>query len=415
HAEHFRFHALFEGKGFKTEYADRMGDLIQECHRRLDAFEATGARVAGIIGYWDFPVTSVVPLLCRQRDLPGPDLDSVTRCTHKYWSRLEQQECVPECTPRFQVIDPFEKGIDHAIELDYPFWIKPIKAYGSGLGFRIEDHEQLLHALDRIRERIGSIGNPYEDLLRRMHTPEHIMRVGGKACLIEEIVKGREIAPEGWVHRGRITINGIIDMPRVRGSFDRYEYPAQISDALRERIEDASRRIIHHFAFDNGCFNIEFFYDDELDRLSVIEVNPRISQSHSYLFNTVDGMSNHELAVKIAVDQDPEFEHLNGPYGAAAKGHFRIYEDGLVHEVPTAAELEAIKQDFPDCEVAIPVEPGSTLSDLPDQDSYSYCVAEIHVCGRDHDDMLERYEQIKQRLRFVIESVHNGQHVWSTA
>lgn len=402
-AERFTFKTLFDPEDIVNRTDLDAVALLEEAEQRLDDFESDGNSIDGIIGHWDFPVTSLVPLLCKRRGLPGPSLDSVCKCTDKYWSRLVQQECIPECTPRFQAIDPFAEDVEKQIELPYPFWIKPVKAYASGLGFRIEDAEQLHGALEEIRENIGGIGEPFEDLLELMEVPREILDVGGCACLVEEVVGGREIAPEGYVHNGKVHINGLIDMPRHEGSFDRYEYPAAVDKKLQQRIKEITQRLITYIGYDNACFNVEYFYDEEQDRLSVIEINPRISQSHSYLFDRVDGTSNHELAVKVAIDEEPQFAHSNGRYGAAAKCMVRVrHKDGVVRSIPSDEDLRAIEQDFPGCLIELEVEKGSVLSELPEQDTYSYCIANVYACGEDHEDMLERYREIVERLDIDI-------------
>src|SRR5690606_22121882 len=107
-------------------------------------------------------------------------------------------------------------------------------------------------------------------------------------------VQGREFAPEGYVQHGECHIHGIIDM--VIGSngksFERYEYPSTIPNGIQQRAIDVSKKIIAYMGFDNGCFNIEYFWNEETDDLWVVEINPRISQSHSYLFEQVKGLSN---------------------------------------------------------------------------------------------------------------------------
>jgi len=404
-ADRFDFHALFEADEILHQEDYQVRRLLAESEAALDAFERDDGQVDGIIGHWDFPVTSLVPLLCKRRGLPGPSLESVCRCTNKYWSRMEQQRCVPECTPRFQAVGPFAEDVASHIELPYPFWIKPIKAYASGLGFRIDGPDDLAHAIEVIRAEVGTIGEPYADLLELMDAPEDIRALGGTSCLVEEIVGGREVAPEGYVHRGEVHINGLIDMPREHGSFQRYEYPAEVEPELARRIEDATRRIIEHFGYDNACFNVEFFFDEERDRLSVIEVNPRISQSHSYLFERVDGTSNHELAVKVAIDEEPHFVHGDGRAATAAKCMVRVREDGVVCRVPDADELRTIHDEFPDCLIDLAIEPGGRLNDLPEQDAFSYCIAVIDACGRDREDMLARYRAIRDRLDIHIDPI----------
>ncbi|WP_245947837.1 hypothetical protein [Billgrantia montanilacus] len=60
-------------------------------------------------------------------------------------------------------------------------------------------------------------------------------------------------------------------------------------------------------------------WDEENEKLWLIEVNTRISQPHREVFIMVDGMSNHEVAVDIAPGQRPSMANRQGPYAVAAK------------------------------------------------------------------------------------------------
>lgn len=398
-ADRYRFHALL-----KTEEVVFLDDydipgLLERAQQQIDN---ASHPVDGIIGHWDFPVTSLVPLLAKRNGLPGPSLESVCKCDDKYWSRMEQAKAIPECTPQFQLFDPFDKRAADSIRLPYPFWIKPIKGYGSELGFRINDRGELEEALEITRERIGRIGNAFSQVLDLMPVPDEIKRVGGSHCLAEEIISGRELAPEGSVYNGQVRIHGLIDMPRRDGSFERVGYPADVPAELEARICETTERIIRHIGYDNACFNAEYFYDERSDKLWIVEINPRISQSHCYMFEQVNGVSNHQVAVQVASGQEPHFEPRGGRYGAAAKCWLRSWEDGRIARMPDADQIADIERRFPDCRVVPKVQQGTVLHELSGQDSYSYVLANIYVCGRDQEEMLRRYDAIVEALDIQI-------------
>lgn len=270
----YRFHRLFEAREIFREPCPAPEDLAVEADRRLSAADVP---VHGLVAQWDFPVTSLVPWLQRRYRLPGPNPEAVAKCTNKYWSRLVQREAVPASTPDFQLLDPFAEGVLRTIELPFPFWLKPVKSFASQLGFRIDDADQLRAALERIRTGLPEIGDAYDDMQRLLLGSDHPRIGDGTKVLIEEIVGGREIADESTVQAGEISCNGLIDMPREAGSFDRYQYPATVDTGLAERIATTTRALIGHIGLDDTCFNIEYFYDEAEDRLSVIEINPRMS------------------------------------------------------------------------------------------------------------------------------------------
>ncbi len=117
------FHYLLSyGKAVRA--ASRRSDfagLLSCAKQRLSAFSGT---IGAIVGYWDFPNSVIVPVLARNHRLPGPTLESVAKCEHRYWSRLEQQNVVPDLVARFCVVDPFVEPPLSQIDIAYPVWLK---------------------------------------------------------------------------------------------------------------------------------------------------------------------------------------------------------------------------------------------------------------------------------------------------
>ena len=109
--------------------------ILADAKASLASFPGT---VDAIIAQWDFPTSVLVPLLCKEYGIPSPSVTSVLKCEHKLWSRIEQQKVIPDVVPRFCGIDPFAESPFDQITLNYPFWIKPVKAFSSHLGFKIE-------------------------------------------------------------------------------------------------------------------------------------------------------------------------------------------------------------------------------------------------------------------------------------
>jgi len=45
-------------------------------------------------GYMDFPVSTMLPLICKEFGTRSPSLESLLKCEHKYWSRVEQKKVI---------------------------------------------------------------------------------------------------------------------------------------------------------------------------------------------------------------------------------------------------------------------------------------------------------------------------------
>lgn len=401
-ADRFAFHELLRAD--EVIYLERypMEALLERARAVLDAFDGP---VDAIIGHWDFPVSVMVPILCAERGLRSPSLESVLKCEHKYWGRVEQRKVVPECTPAFCAIDPFARQPIEQLTIDFPCWLKPVKAYGSALGFRVNDRRGFDVAIEAARRGIRRFGDPFNEVLSRVELPEDLGGIDGNHLLAEQLVGGREIAPEGYVQDGRFHAHGMIDMVRAPNhkSFLRYEYPSSAPQALQVRATEAARKVLAQVGFDDGCFNIEFFWDAERDRLWFIEVNTRISQSHSYLFRLVDGMSNHEVSIHVALGDPPLFERGAGRFRHSAKFLYRRFDgDALVERIPDAEDLARLRERQPYTAVKIALRPGMRVSELKDQDPYSYVLCELDIGADSTHELNVKYREAVELLPFVL-------------
>ena len=119
-------------------------------------------------------------------------------------------------------------------------------------------------------------------------------------------------------------------------SFVRYQYPEGSRCGRRpDDRADAPYRC-ERIGFDGTTFNVEYFWDAERDALTLLEINPRHSQSHAELFAWVDGVANHHHMLELALGREPRPPHREGPYEVAAKWFVRRSADGVVRRVPTA-------------------------------------------------------------------------------
>lgn len=62
-AEQYRFHPLLSVEELLRGAEIPLRELLDKAVRQLEAFDGS---VDAIIGFWDFPVSSMVPLLCHR-------------------------------------------------------------------------------------------------------------------------------------------------------------------------------------------------------------------------------------------------------------------------------------------------------------------------------------------------------------
>lgn len=375
--------------------------LIATATQRM---EGAGVPVDAVASYWDFPGSTLVPILAKHFGVPGPSLQSVMNCEHKYWSRLEQQKVVPEHIPQFRVFDPFDDDAFEKIDLVPPYWIKPVKSFRSFLAYKINGEGQFADAMKQVREHIGFMNAPFNEIMKSPEIPPEIANMT-ETCIAESMLSGSMCTLEGYVYAGDVVGYGIIDSVREldRSSFARYEYPSHLPLEIQHRMMDVARQTITQIGLDNSGFNIEFFYDQTHDQVYLLEINPRVSAAHTDIFEKVNGASHLRVMLDLALGNKPPPFEKRGRHSLAANFMLRVYEAGTVTRVPTPAEIQRVLDEELATTVAVHVESGSSLDELGGQDSYSFVLANLFIAGRDQLDILEKYDKCLEVLSFELQ------------
>ncbi|OEV09544.1 ATP-grasp domain-containing protein [Streptomyces nanshensis] len=399
HLAAYRFHPLLSKEELTEDAEVPLRRLMEKAERKLQDFDGP---VDAIVGYWDFPVSSMVPILSERYGLHSAPLEAVVKCEHKYWSRLEQQKAT-DAHPPFGLVDLDDPAPPPGIA--FPMWLKPVKSMSSELAFRVTDEKEFAEAAEEIRKGIGGIGEAFDDVLSLLDLPPEIEAAGGQACLAEQEVSGHEITVEGYCSGGTPHVYGVIDslLYPETSSFLRYQYPSQVPDEVAARVTDIAERVVRQVGLCDSTFNIEYFWDPERDRIDIVEINPRLSQSHAPLFEYVDGVPNHQCMISLALGEDPRLPHRQGPYGIAGKWFLRRFSDGYVRRSPGPGDIERVRREVPGAIVDVVAEEGARLSELPMQDSYSYELAAVYLGAEDEAGLKEKYRRCVELLPFEFE------------
>ncbi len=212
--------------------------LISKASERIDK----SGRIDGIITYFDFPASLMVPVLAEKYGLPGTSVESVLKCEHKYWSRIEQRKAIPDAIPLFKAFDPFNENAWNHIGFEPPFWIKPIKSYHSYLAYKIDDERSFRQAMEEVRAEIRYITDPFCELLRDCGAPDSIFSME-ETMFAETQLRGHQATVEGYVYDNQVVIYGIVDTIKAKNypSLARYVYPSSHPNEVQYRMADLSR------------------------------------------------------------------------------------------------------------------------------------------------------------------------------
>ena len=215
-ADRYRFHQLLDSDVLLFSDTIPLPDLLAEAQQQVEAFDGP---VHAIIGFWDFPVSTMVPMLCERLGLRWASLESVVKCEHKYWSRLEQRRVIDEY-PRFGLVD-LDDAPDPARRLALP---------GVGQADQVGLVRPRLpgggrRAAAAGRERpsaTGSarMGEPFDFVLSQLQLPPEVSGVGGRACLAEEAATGAQVTVEGYSFQGDVHVYGTVDSITCDGQLE---------------------------------------------------------------------------------------------------------------------------------------------------------------------------------------------------
>ncbi|MFP4468544.1 MAG: acetyl-CoA carboxylase biotin carboxylase subunit family protein [Bacteroidales bacterium] len=362
-------------------------------------------RIDAVVSYYDFPGSLLVPIIAKRHGLTGPSLESVMKCEHKYWGRTEQQKVIPDNIPRFQAFDPFDPEAYEKIGFKPPFWVKPVKSYHSYLAYRINDKKQFWLCMKEVREKIGAIIEPFTHIFEEYNLSPEIGRMK-EPMFAETCIRGHQCTAEGYATGNEIKVYSIVDSIRAENgsSLIRYEYPSKLPEKVKQEIRNLSQKVIGQIGLKNSAFNIEYFYNKDDEKIRLLEVNPRISQSHAAIFEKVHGVSHHEVMLNLALNRQPRPLNYQGEFNVAAHFMLRSFRPGVVKQMASEKTIQDLQKKYPDMLLKINVQKGTNLEEMPPYqvDSYSYVLANIFLGGSDREELMAKYRDVEESLAIEI-------------
>jgi hypothetical protein len=359
--------------------------------------ERFGGRIEGVMSTSDYPGATAAAAVATRLGLCGSLPEVVIRSSHKYYSRVAQREAAPEATPRFALVDPLKPEA----AIGFPTFVKPVKGAFSIMAGRVDSQEELESFVSRpaAREFIGNYMHAFNQLADRLAHLE----VNGSWFLAEELLHGCQVTVDGFAAAGEVVVLGIVDsdMHPTTRSFERFDYPSALDPSLRERMGDLVRRVIARLGLDDSLFNVELAYEEKTDRVSIIEVNPRMSGQFADLYAKVDGFSLYEVALALAVGERPRVLRRAGADRAASSFPLRIYEPVRVERAPGEAEIMEVESRFPGTLVWPECQTGGELSDFERfEDGKSARYAVVNVGAESRDAVIRRCAEVRAALDF---------------
>ena len=385
-------------------------DAVRFLHETIRAIERRRDRYRAVVGFDDFPACVVGCLVAETFGFPAPSFESLYLCQHKYYSRMAQREAVPEAIPRFHILDLARDPAPADLPMPLPVFVKPVKSYLSILARRIDTFADLVRAVDEARRRLPPITTLFDGLVAASHLDPRLRTIPSAALLVEEPLSGHQVTLDGYVCGGQVVPLGVVDSIFVPGtpSFERFEYPSRIPAGVQDRMARIAERCIAAIGLDRTLFNAEFFYRPEDDAIRLIEINGRMASQFAPLYLMVDGLDMYAMQLDLALGGDPRAAGVWAPERrrgkVAASFVLRRFENGIVHRVPEAEDLDRFSRRFPEAFVEVLVSRGERLSDEL-QDDYSYRYALVDLCATDQSTLFQKFDEAKTLLPFAFEPI----------
>lgn len=384
--------------GKSPDFSQPVLDLVGLIDNTVEKYR--NANLSGVTSAVGYPGMSAASVIADKLGLPGPPVEAVMLCEHKYYSRIYQKQHVPDATPEFHLLDPHD-GSTLSGALGFPSFLKPVKGCMSRNAFKVEDEKELG---ERVKTSLlpQRFIDPYNDMLRA-----YTRYPRDASCLLQEtLLHGVQVSLEGYVYRGRVTVQGIIDAIMYPGSFSfkRFQYPSALPHTVQERMVDIATRFFSGIGYDDAPFNMELSYDTATDRIAIIEINPKIASQFPSMFEKVDGYSTYRTLLEVATGRQPTTRVRQGKHKLAASCVLRTFQDQKVLNIPTAEEKAGVLKRFPDTQIQVYAKPGKRLSDEV-QDAYSFRYGLVDLGAENESDLEQKLAVCKRMLTFGFEPV----------
>jgi hypothetical protein len=346
-------------------------------------------------------------LLAEKMGWPGTPVGAVLACQHKLYARQVLQQVAPDANVEAQRL-PCAYGEDIPAGLQYPLFVKPVKAAFSVLAQMVHSRSEL-QAMTRFAPYelwiIKHLVRPFEAVCAK-----RLPQAGtAHSMMLETSVKagrGAQYSLDGIVFQGQARALGVVDSIMYPGTqaFMRFDYPSRLPGTAQAQALEVARRFLSAVGFTHGFFNMEFFYDAQTHELQVIEFNPRMASQFADLYARVDGKNLYAMALELAHGKDPWALPQSAPTADVASSFvYRVFDVRAPHLpqsiplMPTAEAAAQLKRSFPDHLFLQFPKAGHSLSrDFKWLGSYRYGI--LHLGGRDAADLAARCQRASELL-----------------
>ncbi len=338
-------------------------------------------------------------LIAAKLGLPTGSITGIVNAQNKFITRQILARDLPEANVPFAA---FPYTVRHAAEINlpFPFYVKPVKAAYSVLARQVDDFSDLQQHINFYpweRYIIKRLVRPFNDVVAHLAASA----VNGHFMIGEQIIHGFQVNVDGFVVNDRVEILGIVDavMYPDTDAFLRWEYPSRLPLEWQANIRRTAEKTIAALGLDHGLFNVEIRVCTHSGDCRVIEVNPRLAAQFSDLYQAVDGINLHELAIRLALGENVTATKKRMPDRFATSFVYRRF-DGLAQpEFPNASQIKALEAFDGRAQLATFKKTGSGLKrEMRWLRSYRYAC--LNLAAASEAELTEKYHRASAILGF---------------
>ena len=286
-----------KGKGITTVLADMNpavgGRAYADIFYPVSVLDVDGVKDVAVKEQVDFVITvcadqvlQVVAQVSEMLNLPCYiDFETAENVSKKsFMKAIFVKTGIP--TSKHVIMEKFD--VQKVAHLQFPLIVKPVDSYSSRGVQKIQSFQELALAFD---------------------TASHISRTHN--VIVEEFVEGDEITVDVYVEEGKAHVLCISNIDKIGedGKFviHRTRYPAKITPAIEERIQETAQKIASAFGLFNSPMLIQLITDGE--RLSVVEFCARTGGGDKFrLIEKVSGFDVVKAVADLTMGEKPHVE-----------------------------------------------------------------------------------------------------------
>ncbi|MGE0825569.1 MAG: acetyl-CoA carboxylase biotin carboxylase subunit family protein [Candidatus Binatia bacterium] len=322
----------------------------------------------------------VAAALCEEFGLPGPSVESVFLCLHKYYSRRAEPSPI-----RCGYIDLQDEQPHVSL---YPCYIKPPWLNLGILGFKVHGPDELAQALSVARRDYGAWSPLYYPFFRRYVDEKKYPLATRDIMLVEEFIEGPQVTVEGWVYDHEPCIWAITDTNTYPGGrvIDNFSLPSRHPAHIQRLLVEQAKAAIRSVGLNNGFFNIEFWCHE--DAVTLTEINGRAATCFYNLYRQCLQSCVYEAGLALACGRNPTRKKTEtGTVGG--QFNFITFAEDWAENLFDFAQAQTVPQLTPYWK------PGDWVRQMSE---FGIVLAQIDLFGRSYEEIHAEAERLRQLL-----------------